>query len=114
VAANKPAGAVDSCFRTDGSLIASGADVWAGILDSRPAGACTQQFPVFSTSRIVAGGPIEGGVFKCALKPVATAVADGTYAPWVPNEADVARLQQIFPTGVCDYSKPDVGRPAGL
>ena len=26
---------------------------------------------------------------------------------------DVARLQQIFPTGVCDYSKPDVGRPPG-
>jgi hypothetical protein len=114
VAANKPAGAVDSCFRTDGSPLASGADVWAGILDSRPAGACTQAFPVFSTSRIVAGGPIEGGVFKCALKPVATAVADGTYAPWVPTAADVARLQQIFPTGVCDYSKPDVGRPAGL
>ncbi|HET9673727.1 MAG TPA: DUF6351 family protein [Gaiellaceae bacterium] len=27
---------------------------------------------------------------------------------------DVARLQQVFPTGVCDYSKPDVGRPAGF
>jgi hypothetical protein len=114
VAANKPTGAVDSCFATDGSRIASGADVWAGILESRPAGACTQQFPVFSTSRIVAGGPIEGGVFKCALKPVATAVADGTYAPWIPGAADVARLQQIFPTGVCDYSRPDVGRPAGF
>jgi hypothetical protein len=114
VAANKPAGAVDSCFRTDGSTIASGTDVWAGILDSRPAGACTQQFPVFSTSRIVAGGPIEGGVFKCALKPVATAVTDGTYAPWVPSAADVTRLQQIFPMGVCDYSKPDVGRPTGF
>ena len=113
VAANKPAAAVDSCFATNGSLMSSGPDVWAGILDSRPAGACTAAFQTFSTSRIVAGGPIEGGVFKCARKSVATALADGTYAPWVPTAADVTRLGQIFPTGVCDYSKPDVGRPAG-
>jgi hypothetical protein len=113
VASNKPAAAVDSCFTTNGSLMSSGPDVWAGILDSRPAGACTAAFQTFSTSRIVAGGPIEGGVFKCARKSVATALADGTYAPWVPTAADVTRLGQIFPTGVCDYSKPDVGRPAG-
>jgi hypothetical protein len=114
IAGNKPAAAVDSCFATDGSLIYSGGDAWAGILDSAPAGRCTQTFPLFSTSRIVAGGPIEGGVFKCALKPVATALADGTYSPWVPNATDAARLAQIFPAGVCDYSKPDVGRPAGF
>ena len=113
VAANKPTRAVDSCFATNGTLLASGADVWAGILDSRPAGSCTAAFQTFSTSRIVAGGPIEGGVFKCARKSVATALTDGTYAPWVPTGADVPRLGQIFPTGVCDYSKPDVGRPAG-
>ena len=113
VAASKPAAAVDSCFATNGTLMASGPDVWAGILDSRPAGACTAAFQLFSTSRIVAGGPIEGGVFKCERKSVATALTDGTYAPWVPSAADVTRLGQIFPTGVCDYSKPDVGRPAG-
>ena len=62
---------------------------------------------------LCAGGPIEGGVFKCALKSVATAVTDGTYAPWAPGASDVGRLQQIFPTGVCDYSRPDVGRPPG-
>jgi Tannase-like family of unknown function (DUF6351) len=110
----KPARAVDSCFATDGSLLSSGADAWAGILDSRPAGACTQAFPLFATSRIVSGGPIEGSIFKCALKPVTTALADATYAPWSPSTADVSRLQQIFPTGVCDYSKPDVGRPPGM
>jgi hypothetical protein len=114
VVRNKPDRAVDSCFATDGSLLHSGAGVWSGILDSAAAGPCTQAFPLFSTSRIVAGGPIEGGVFKCAVKPVAAALADGTYAPWVPGAADVARLEQIFPAGVCDYSKPDVGRPAGF
>ena len=113
VSGNKPAQAVDSCFATNGSLIYSGADAWAGILDSRPPGPCTQAFPIYSTSRIVAGGPIEGSVFKCALKSVATAVTDGTYAPWGPGASDVGRLEQIFPTGVCDYSRPDVGRPPG-
>jgi hypothetical protein len=111
---HKPARAVDSCFKTDGSLIYSGGDAWAGILDSRPAGKCTQTFQIFSTSRIVAGGPIEGGVFKCALKPLAIVLADGTYGSWQPTPTDVARLQRIFPSGVCDYTKPDVGRPPGL
>ena len=111
VAGNRPAGAVDACFNADGSPIASGAGVWAGILDSAPAGACTQRFALYSTSRIVAGGPIEGGVYKCALKPVATALSDGTYGSWTPTAAEAARLTQIFPTGVCDYSKPDAGRP---
>jgi hypothetical protein len=111
VAANKPAGAVDRCFNADGSPIASGDGVWSGILDDEPAGPCTQRFPLFSTSRIVAGAPIEGDIYKCALKPVATAIADGTYGSWTPSAAETARLQQIFPTGVCDYSKPDAARP---
>jgi Tannase-like family of unknown function (DUF6351) len=114
VAESKPGRAVDSCFSTNGSLIYSGPDAWSGILDSAPAGPCTQAFPIFSTSRIVAGGPIEGGVFKCARKLVSAAIADGTYAPWLPSAAEVTRLEQIFPTGVCDYSKPDVGRPPGF
>ena len=114
VAGNKPDAAVDSCFATNGAPIATGDGVWDGILDSKPAGPCTQAFPIHSTSRIVAGAPIEGGIFKCALQSVAEAAAKGLYAPWIPGAADVARLQQIFPTGVCDYAKPDVGRPAGL
>jgi Tannase-like family of unknown function (DUF6351) len=113
VARNKPDRAVDSCFATDGTLLHSGRRVWAGILDSRPAGPCTQAFPLFATSRIVSGGPIEGGIFKCALQSVDRAVRRGLYAPWMPSAAEVARLREIFPTGVCDYSKPDVGRPRG-
>jgi Tannase-like family of unknown function (DUF6351) len=111
ISRNKPARAVDSCFAQNGSLIHSGSDAWAGILDSRPDGPCTQTFPLFQTSRIVSGGPIEGSIFKCALQPVTRAISKGLYAPWLPSAEDVARLEQIFPTGVCDYSKPDVGRP---
>ena len=111
---NRPARAVDSCFDVQGKLIYAGDDAWDGILDDKAAGPCTQKFPIYKTSRIVAGAPIEGGIYKCALKPVEQAVMDGTYAPWVPGAQDVAKLKQIFPSGVCDYSKPDQARPDWL
>jgi Tannase-like family of unknown function (DUF6351) len=114
VARNKPAEAVDSCFAADGSLIASGKRVWAGILDDRPAGVCTQQFPIYKTSRIVAGGPITGSVFQCALQSLERAVGQGLYGAWEPSTNELARLEQIFPTGVCDYTKRDRALPPEL
>ncbi|MDP2285810.1 MAG: DUF6351 family protein [Pseudohongiella sp.] len=110
VAGNRPATAVDACFATDGSLIAQGSDVWSGVLDDSEPGSCTQAFPLYSTSRIVAGGPIEGSVFKCALKPLDTALSDGTYGSWVPDSQQIERLRSVFPEGVCDYTQADQGR----
>jgi hypothetical protein len=110
----KPATAKDACFATNGDLIARGDDVWNGILDGGAPGACTQAFPLYSTSRIAAGGPIEGGVFKCALQSVDRALEHGLYGSWQPTEAELARLQGIFPQGVCDYSKPDLALPPEL
>jgi hypothetical protein len=109
VAGNRPERAQDSCFDNMGTLMAKGADVWDGVLDSKPKGACTQAFQMYSTSRIIAGGPIEGGIFKCALKSLDTALADGTYGSWTPSAADIQKLQAIFPEGVCDYGKPGQG-----
>jgi hypothetical protein len=111
VAGNKPELATDRCFTTGGTEIARGPHVWDGILDNRPKGACAQEFPLHSTSRIVAGGPLRGGVYKCALQSVDAAIAKGLYGSWTPSAAEVTRLKEIFPTGVCDYTKPDVGRP---
>lgn len=114
VGENRPASAVDRCFDKDGQELASGADVWDGILDKNlPEGACTREFPLFSTSRIVAGGPIEGGIFKCQLKPVETALNDGTYGSVQFSAGQIEKLEKIFPDGVCDYGKPDQGRPQG-
>ncbi|HEY0451993.1 DUF6351 family protein [Actinophytocola sp.] len=107
----KPAEAVDSCFATDGTLLYRGRDAWRGILDAGPAGPCTQRFPIHGTSRTVAGGPFDEQHYKCALQPVRSAVARGVYGSWRPTSAEQDRLAQIFPTGVCDYRKPDVGRP---
>jgi hypothetical protein len=111
VAGNKPTDAVDRCFQTNGTEIARGSHVWDGILDNQPPGTCTQQFPIQRSSRIVAGGPIEGGIFKCALQSVDAAIAAGVYGVWVPSPAEHTRLLEIFPTGVCDWSQGDVGRP---
>ncbi|MGN0063584.1 MAG: DUF6351 family protein [Nocardioides sp.] len=111
VVGNKPAEAVDSCWTSTGELIASGAGVWDGVLDDGPDGSCTQRFPIYSSSRRVAGGPYEGGVWKCALQPVERAVRKGLYGDWRPSATEKQRLAEIFPTGVCDYSKPDVGKP---
>ena len=113
VAQNRPPRAADACFDLQGRPIARGAGVWSGILDAKPAGACTQAFPIYGTSRTVAGAPIEGSIYRCALKSVDRAVADGTYAPWVPGAADIDTLKQIHPQGVCDYSRPDQARPPG-
>jgi hypothetical protein len=112
VAGNKPAPATDRCFTTQGEEIARGPRVWDGILDDDDEpGACTQEFPLHSTSRIVAGGPLRGGVYKCALQSVDRAISRRLYGSWRPNSAERARLAQIFPAGVCDYSREDVGRP---
>lgn len=113
VAANRPAEAVDRCFEADGTPIAAGAGVWDGILDSAPAGACTVRFPLYSTTRRVAGGPFEQSLFKCQLMPVSEGIARGIYGVWTPSAAEAALLQQIFPQGVCDYSRPDAGLPPG-
>ncbi len=114
VVAARPSRATDRCFDPQGNEIASGDGVWGGILDAGPAGSCTQTYPVFSTSRIVAGGPIKGGVFKCQLQPVQEAISRGLYGSWVPGPAEVAMLEAIFPAGVCDYSLPDAGLPPGF
>jgi len=103
VAGNKPELAVDRCFDTLGNEIARGDQVWDGILDDRPAGTCTQLFPIYGTSRTVAGAPFTGEVYACKLQPVRAAIARGVYGDWRPDRAERQRLAEIFPTGVCRY-----------
>ena len=99
-----PAGFVDRCVDSRGAEIGAGADAWAGVLDNLAPGACTRAFPLHSSPRMVAGDSIRGDVFQCALKPVAVALADGTYGPVVPfSKPQQDWLARIFPRGVCDY-----------
>ena len=111
VAEAAPEHAVDTCFAVDGSPIAAGDGVWAGILDADADGPCTENFELFSTSRIEAGAPITGDVYKCHTMPVETAVAEGLYGDWEPGPDERARLEEIHSQGVCDYGLPGVGDP---
>jgi uncharacterized tannase-like protein DUF6351 len=70
---------------------------------------CDQLFPYYADSRIAAGGPLADDIFKCQLKPVD--VKDYKVAPTADQ---VAQLQKAFPGGVCDYTKPGVGKDAKL
>jgi hypothetical protein len=114
VAQNKPTAAVDRCFATNGTPIYAGADAWNGILDDQPLGACAALFEIHGTSRTVAGAPFDEELYKCKLQPVEAAIARGIYGSWRPSASETARLEEIFPTGVCDFSKRDRGRPAGF
>ncbi|WP_445287281.1 DUF6351 family protein [Variovorax atrisoli] len=100
VVRNKPAGANDACWDAAGKRIDEAAS-------SDPAAACNKVYPRFSTPRMVAGSPLVNDVLKCQLKPVNAADYSVTIAG-----ADLARLQTIFPNGVCDWSKPSVGQEA--
>lgn len=125
----KPAGAVDRCWTTDGTEIAAGDDVWDGAnelvlsgegawtgsapteVDGVSVGACAAHFPLHSTSRVVAGGPITNDVYKCHVKSVEQSIADGDYGQWTPTADEQALLEKIHPEGVCDYAKRSVGYP---
>jgi hypothetical protein len=102
---NAPAEFADRCVDSAGNLIGSGPDAWSGILDGGKPGACTQAFPIYSSPRMVAGESIRGDTFKCKLKPLEKAFADGTYGRAVSfSDVQKAWLSRIFPQGVCDYN----------
>jgi hypothetical protein len=98
VVRNKPAGANDACWDKTGTRIDEAASV-------DPAASCNVVYPRFSTPRLTAGSPLVNDVLKCQLKPVNPA----DYSVAIAG-ADLARLQTIFPSGVCDWSKPGVSQ----
>jgi hypothetical protein len=53
--------------------------------------------------RLVAGGPLTNDILKCQLKEIDAA----DYAVKF-TAAEQERLANIFPEGVCDWSKPGV------
>ena len=96
VARNKPPELTDGCRTADGGKI-SEPQVYPGT------GRCSQLFPIHGDPRLAAGAPLAGDVLKCSLKPV----DPRDYAqPLTPDQ--LARLKEIFVSGVCDYSRPGV------
>lgn len=91
IVANRPASLTDVC----GSQVGTNLTMvqCTGVADASP--------------RMVAGGPIADDVLDCRL-----AALDRSKYPAAMTEAQWARMQATFPTGVCDYTQPGVGQQA--
>ncbi len=116
----RPASVQDACYDGAGALIAKGPGVFAGeisadgtrvLADTINGGPCTKAYPIYGDPRTEAGENVSDSVFACRLQPVRRALAIGTYGDVSFSRAQIARLQQIFPQGVCDYSRPDTALP---
>jgi hypothetical protein len=70
-----------------------------------PSETCDQTVAAYGTPRQGADGPVTEDVMKCRLKPMRREDYPVSF-----SDAQWARLQQAFPGGVCDYSKPGVGQ----
>jgi hypothetical protein len=78
----------------------------AGQDDLGGAATCRQLAPFGTGTRGPAGMPMTTDILQCHLKPLRR----DDYAPIQFSDAQWAQLQKLFPTGVCDYSKPGVGQ----
>jgi hypothetical protein len=107
----RPERAVDSCFDADGHVIARGEGVWDGAWNEREDGVCMQRFPPFQSPRNVAGEPMTGDVFRCALEDVDEFTRAGGYGP-VDMEPYLRHLRRVFPDGVCNYEEVEPYRPS--
>jgi hypothetical protein len=93
----KSADLVDACWTEDGRKIAEPAVYGADT-------ACNRLYPPHSAPRLEAGAPLADDIWKCQLKPI-----DWRDYKVAFSDAQKARLQAIFPGGVCDWSRPGVG-----
>jgi hypothetical protein len=93
---NKPADVVDACWAPDGTKIVETQTAFGS-------NRCNQLFPTSSAPNLVAGAPLASDVIKCQLKPVDPADYRVAVAP-----QQLERIRQVFPGGVCDWSKPGV------
>jgi hypothetical protein len=99
---DRPAAAVDGCWKSGSVFVAE-----PQTFSREPGTPCNTLYPSYGFPRLMAGGPLAANVLKCQLKPVDP---HDYAAPLTP--AELARLRRVFPTGVCDWSKPGIGQTA--
>jgi hypothetical protein len=90
---NRPADLRDGCWTAAGERVAEPLR-WKGT------GTCDTLYPSFADTRIAAGAPLRNDVLKCQLKPL-------DLTGFTADQK--ARLRAVFPSGVCDWSRPGVG-----
>jgi hypothetical protein len=101
IIANRPSDLSDLCYATNGTTDDQ-------IEPADNLGLETPACPVKhqNSPRQVAGGPLTEDLFKCQLRPID--FADPVYSGL--STAQRARLQAVFPSGVCDWTKPGIGQ----
>ena len=99
----KPADLVDACW-SRGEEAAKIAEPQV-----RGSGRCEDLYPSAPAPREVAGGPVGSDILKCQLAPIDWADYDATF-----TADELARLNRIFATGVCDWSRPGVEQTAPI
>ncbi len=98
VVRHKPAEATDACWDQSGTRIIE-KDGFTG------RGKCNELYPAHSEPRLAAGAPLTKDISNCQLKPI-------NFADYKVRFSDTqkARMKAVFPSGVCDFSKPGIGQ----
>ena len=97
---DKPTQAVDGCWSDATHFITE-----TQTLSNQPNTTCNTLFPSWTSPRLRAGGPVSADVAKCQLK----AIDPHDYAAPLTSD-QMTRLQAVFPSGVCDWTKTGVNQ----
>jgi len=101
VVRDKPAGLTDGCWTGEAAPFTFIAE--RQFLGGPGSSTCNSLYPGFLFPRAMAGMPPTNDIVKCRLRRIDPADYKVT---WSPDER--ARLDAIFPDGVCDYTRPGV------
>ena len=110
---NKPGDVVDACYDGLGQRLTTG--LCPGPLPNLTIPSHPDSnviVPIYATPRIVAGDAFSADTNKCQLKPLKRDSVDynGLLGPITFSDAQWARMQKLYPDGVCDFSKPGVSQ----
>lgn len=103
IVAARPAALQNDCIAPNGERIVEEPRFNMERLYDNTEGSCNKLYPPHAGLRLVAGGPLANDILKCQLKPL-----DFSDYKVEFNDGEKQRLQQIFPDGVCDWSRPGV------
>ena len=106
IARNKPADVKDTCYASDAN---------GGPQDDLFCTGTGAQWQYYGHMRWVAGWPMTLDHYKCQLKPLNRAdyvLPDGALVDF--TEEEWGKLNEAFPTGVCDFSKPAIAQQPSL
>ena len=101
IARNKPTSLTDGCWTGAAAPFVFVAE--RQVLGGPGTSTCNTQYPGYLFPRYMAGMPLSNDIVKCQLRRIDLADYHVRF-----TADQLARLGQIFPDGVCDYSRPGV------